>query len=152
MTSYLLGKFYLVDAGYAVRPGFLPPYRATRYHLTEFGECVPQNEKEIFNLRHSSSRITFERAFAAFKNRWRIVDNKPHHPYPSQVKIVLACCILHNWILQWGEDEFVPPEHTWTGNPASDGVIDIEHDNRTWSQIRDDWVGHMFANRGISRV
>ena len=23
----LLGKFYLVDAGYACRPGFLPPYR-----------------------------------------------------------------------------------------------------------------------------
>ncbi|KAM3371766.1 hypothetical protein ACQJBY_018929 [Aegilops geniculata] len=147
-----VGKFYLVDAGYAVRPGFLPPYRATRYHLTEFGTRCPQNEKELFNLRHSSLRITVERAFAAFKNRWRIVDNKPHHPYPSQVKIVLACCILHNWILQWGEDEFVPPEHSWTGNPASDGVIDIEHDNRTWSQIRDGWAGHMFANRGNSRV
>uniref|UniRef100_A0A453E8X0 DDE Tnp4 domain-containing protein n=1 Tax=Aegilops tauschii subsp. strangulata TaxID=200361 RepID=A0A453E8X0_AEGTS len=93
------GKFYLVDAGYAVRPGFLPPYRATCYHLTEFGERVPQNKMELFNLRHSSLRITVERAFAAFKNRWRIVDNKPHHPYPSQVKIVLACCILHNWIL-----------------------------------------------------
>nr|XP_034584894.1 uncharacterized protein LOC117847729 [Setaria viridis] len=25
------GKFYLVDAGYAARPGFLPPYRGTRH-------------------------------------------------------------------------------------------------------------------------
>jgi hypothetical protein len=24
------------------------------------------------------------------------------------VKLVLACCILHNWILDWGEDEYVP--------------------------------------------
>ncbi|KAL6649400.1 hypothetical protein ACP70R_013624 [Stipagrostis hirtigluma subsp. patula] len=48
------GKFYLVDAGYAVRPGFLPPYRRTRYHLREFGARQPQNAKELFNLRHSS--------------------------------------------------------------------------------------------------
>jgi hypothetical protein len=37
----MLGKFYLVDAGYAVRPGFLPPYRATRYHLSEYGGRNP---------------------------------------------------------------------------------------------------------------
>ncbi|KAK3144372.1 hypothetical protein QOZ80_4AG0312190 [Eleusine coracana subsp. coracana] len=28
--AWLMGKFYLVDAGYACRPRFLPPYRATR--------------------------------------------------------------------------------------------------------------------------
>lgn len=28
------GKFDLVDAGYAVRPGFLPPYRRTRCGFT----------------------------------------------------------------------------------------------------------------------
>lgn len=26
------GKFYLVDAGYGAKPGFLPPYRGVRYH------------------------------------------------------------------------------------------------------------------------
>jgi hypothetical protein len=36
-----LGKFYLVDDGYAVRPGFLLPYRGTRYHLREFGVRRP---------------------------------------------------------------------------------------------------------------
>ncbi|WVZ94871.1 LOW QUALITY PROTEIN: hypothetical protein U9M48_040707, partial [Paspalum notatum var. saurae] len=44
------GKFYLVDAGYAVRPGFLSPYRATRYHLREFGSNRPWDQKELFNL------------------------------------------------------------------------------------------------------
>jgi hypothetical protein len=33
----LVGKLYLVDAGYDCRPGFLPPYRAVRYHLSEYG-------------------------------------------------------------------------------------------------------------------
>ncbi|KAL6661145.1 hypothetical protein ACP70R_000529 [Stipagrostis hirtigluma subsp. patula] len=57
------GKFYLADAGYAVRPGFLPPFRGTRYHLREFGARTPQNARELFNLRHSSLRVTVERAF-----------------------------------------------------------------------------------------
>ena len=26
------GKYYLVDAGYTNGPGFLAPYRSTRYH------------------------------------------------------------------------------------------------------------------------
>jgi hypothetical protein len=90
----MLGKFYLVDAGYAVRPGFLPPYRATRYHLGEYGGRNPQNPKELFNLRHSSLRVTIERAFGALKNRFKILYNKPFHPYKTQVKLVLACCIL----------------------------------------------------------
>ena len=30
------GKFYLGDAGYVCRPGVLPPFRKTRYHLNEF--------------------------------------------------------------------------------------------------------------------
>ncbi|KAL6848265.1 hypothetical protein ACP4OV_022393 [Aristida adscensionis] len=56
------GKFYLVDAGYACRPGFLPPYRGTRYHLQEYGgRNYPTNARELFNLRHSSLRVTVER-------------------------------------------------------------------------------------------
>jgi hypothetical protein len=54
--------------------------------------------------------VTTERAFGALKNRFRILDNKPFHTYKTQVKLVLACCILHNWILTFGIDEFVPTE------------------------------------------
>ena len=100
----VLGKFYLVDAGYACRPGFLPPYRGTRYHLNEYGgRHYPTNARELFNLRHSSLRVTVERAFGALKNRFRIIDNKPFHPFKTQVKLVLACCILHNWYLVMGQ-------------------------------------------------
>ena len=45
------GKFYLGDAGYACRPGVLPPFRKTRYHLNEFSlRFGPQNAMELFNL------------------------------------------------------------------------------------------------------
>ena len=100
------GKFYLGDAGYACRPEILPPFKKTRYHLNEFNSRKgPQNAKELFNLHHSSLRVTIERAFAALKNRFKILDQKPFHPFETQVKLVLACCILHNWILGWGIDE-----------------------------------------------
>jgi hypothetical protein len=105
------GKFYLGDAGYACRPGVLHPFRKTRYHLNEFSlGNKPQNAKELFNLRHSSLSVTIDRAFAALKNRFKILDQKPFHTFLTQVKLVLACCILHNWILGWGEDDYVPNE------------------------------------------
>ncbi|XP_039832870.1 protein ALP1-like [Panicum virgatum] len=87
------GKFYLVDVGYACRPGFLPPYRGTRYHLNEFGgRHYPTNTRELFNLRHSSLRVTVERAFGALKNRFRIIDNKSFHPFKTSQ---IGACMLH---------------------------------------------------------
>lgn len=112
---HIVGKFYLVDAGYACRTGFLPPFRGVRYHLSEFGSRNrPTNARELFNLRHSSLRVTVERAIGALKNRFRILDNKPFHKYKTQVKLVLACSILHNWILGFGIDEVVPDEEGFT--------------------------------------
>ena len=52
-----------------------------------------------------------ERAFAALKHMFKILDQKPFHTFDTQVKLVLACCILHNWILGWGIDSFFPEEH-----------------------------------------
>jgi hypothetical protein len=72
----IIGKFYLVDAGYACRNGFLPSYRGVRYHLIEYGNRNhPTNANELFNLRHSSLRVTVKRAFGVLKNRFCILDN-----------------------------------------------------------------------------
>jgi hypothetical protein len=154
MCVLVLGKFYLVDAGYACRPGFLPPYRGTRYHLKEYSRRnYPTNPRELFNLRHSSLRVTVERAFGALKNRFRILDNKPFHPFKTQVKLVLACCILHNWILGHGVDEVVPAEFSWVpnNNPTDGHGLHLD-DNAIWAQTRDEIANHMWANRGNSRI
>ncbi|WVZ62915.1 hypothetical protein U9M48_012606, partial [Paspalum notatum var. saurae] len=136
------------DAGYAARPGFLPPYRSTRYHLREFGTRRPQNARELFNLRHSAVRVTVERAFGALKNRFKILYNKPFHPYPTQVKLVLACCILHNWILRHGEDEHVPSEADWEANQVNIAPSDeVPPDNQAWVAMRDTIANQMWAAR-----
>ncbi|KAH1215650.1 putative nuclease HARBI1 [Glycine max] len=55
------GKYFLVDAGYTNGPGFLAPYRGTRYHLNEWIGNTPQSYKELFNLHHPSARNAIER-------------------------------------------------------------------------------------------
>jgi hypothetical protein len=47
------------------------------------GKTKP-NAKELFNSRHSSLRVTLEKAFGALKNRFRILYNKSfHHARPK---------------------------------------------------------------------
>ena len=109
--------------------------------------------RKLFNLRHSSLRVTVERAFGALKNRFKILDQKPFHPYSTQVKLVLACCILHNWILQWGFDEHVPEEE----EVEPDDVVSSGHgveafDNDAWKNKRLEWAEAMWLNRGQCRI
>jgi hypothetical protein len=100
---------------------------STRYHLKEFGgRNNPTNARELYNLRHSSLRTTVERAFAGYKNCFHILDNKPFHPYKTQVKLVLACCILHNWILDHGVDEVIPLESTWQLNNSEGHEVALD--------------------------
>ncbi|KAH1130402.1 hypothetical protein J1N35_001780 [Gossypium stocksii] len=50
----LEGKYYLTDAGYGIRNGYITPYRGVGYHLKEFSAQGHENAKELFNLCHSS--------------------------------------------------------------------------------------------------
>lgn len=91
-------KYYLVDAGYSNGPGFLAPYRGTRYHLNEWTGNRPRNYKELFNLRHSSARNVIERAFGLLKKRWSILRTSSFFNIKTQIRIINACCTLHNFI------------------------------------------------------
>uniref|UniRef100_A0A0E0E4R4 DDE Tnp4 domain-containing protein n=1 Tax=Oryza meridionalis TaxID=40149 RepID=A0A0E0E4R4_9ORYZ len=41
------GKYYVVDAGYPNRPGYLSPYRCTRYHVEQWKKGPPPQESRI---------------------------------------------------------------------------------------------------------
>ena len=52
-----VGKYYVVDAGYLNRPGYLSPYRCTRYHVEQWQNGPPpQGMKETFNHAHAKVR------------------------------------------------------------------------------------------------
>jgi hypothetical protein len=91
--------------------------------------------------------VTIERAFAALKNRFKILDQKPFHTFPTQVKLVLACCILHNWILGWGKDKYVPDvdDVTPDGDDSGHGVE--QGDIQAWKNKRNAWAQAMWTHR-----
>jgi hypothetical protein len=101
--------------------------------------------------------VTVERAFSALKNRFRILDNKPFHTYKTQVKLVLTCCILHNWIIRFGIDEVLPKEEGFLGSqPEADETQPVEdmlsQDSTGMSNRRDGICNAMWTGRGIVKV
>ncbi|XP_020266237.1 uncharacterized protein LOC109841701 [Asparagus officinalis] len=76
----------------------LYPLHGVRYHLKEFTGKIPQNRRELFHLRHLSLMSKIEATFGISKNRFKILTVKPYYPFPTQVDIVLACTVLHNYI------------------------------------------------------
>jgi hypothetical protein len=109
------GKFYLEDAGYALRHFCLTPYRGSRYHLREWrmaGDPEPLNHRELFNLRHSSLRNVVERAFGIIKKRFPILKFMHSFSFPFQRDLVKCCFLLHNYIqmTQAYDDDFARNE------------------------------------------
>ena len=70
-----------------------------RYHLKEFSDRPPENKQELFNLRHSSLRTTIEQGFVVLKKCFLVLDAEPFWSFKTQVKVVLACCVVHNHIM-----------------------------------------------------
>ncbi|CAI9294399.1 unnamed protein product [Lactuca saligna] len=93
------GNCYLVDAGYTNGEGFLAPFRGQRYHLnTWLNGHRPEKAEEYFNMKHSAARNVIECCFGVLKKRWAILRSPSFYPIRTQNKIILACCLLHNFI------------------------------------------------------
>ena len=67
--------------------------------MKEFSDRPPENEQELFNLRHSSLRTSIEREFGVLKKCFRVLDAEPFWSFETQVKVVLACYVVHNHIM-----------------------------------------------------
>ncbi|KAL7194317.1 hypothetical protein ACSBR1_034683 [Camellia fascicularis] len=107
-------KYYLVDAGYTHKPEYVAPYRGQKYHLQEFNRRHHYHgPKELFNHRHSSLRNVIERTFGVLKQRFPLLKHMPRYDMVWQGPIVMACCVLHNWIRTVQEqDEFFDAEES----------------------------------------
>ncbi|KAK3219588.1 hypothetical protein Dsin_013558 [Dipteronia sinensis] len=113
--------------GFANRRQFLAPYRGVRYHLQDFvgNGNYPENEKELFNLRHASLRNVIERIFGILKSRFTIFKSAPPFPFKTQVEIVLACVALHNFLRkECRSDEF--PIEEESASSSSSPIVEEE--------------------------
>ncbi|XP_059654788.1 protein ALP1-like [Cornus florida] len=122
-----LGKYYLMNSGYANKLGYLAPFRGLTYHFHEYRRSrPPRGRKEVFNHRHSSLRNIIERCFGLLKMRFAILKAMPPYKFSTQVLIVMVCCTLHNFIRNQHQ-----PDDLFDGDdlPQSDGEDDeiVEH-------------------------
>jgi hypothetical protein len=94
-----VGKYYVVDAGYPNRLGYLAPYKGERYHLPEWHRGMePNTPKEKFNRIHSSARNVIEHSFGILKMKWQILYKMPGYSILTEKKMVAATMVLHNFI------------------------------------------------------
>ncbi|XP_052734061.1 protein ALP1-like [Vigna angularis] len=150
------GKYYLGDAGFMLKSTVLTPYRGVRYHLKEYTRRGPQNARELFNHRHSSLRNVIERTFGVLKKRFPIIASgtKPHYGLDTMTDIILACCILHNFLRGVDNDDSLLEEVDNDLNDREDHNVSssqvIEEDHRIGSSIRDSIADDMWykMNRG----
>ncbi|KAL2325437.1 hypothetical protein Fmac_024495 [Flemingia macrophylla] len=85
----------------------ITPFQGVRYHLKEYSRRGPQNPRELFNHLHSSLRNVIERTFGVLKKIFPIIASgtEPHYSLDTMTNIVLACCILHNFLRGFDNDE-----------------------------------------------
>ncbi|KAL0355842.1 UNVERIFIED_CONTAM: hypothetical protein Sradi_4031100 [Sesamum radiatum] len=150
-----IGKYYLCDNGYANREGFLTPYRGVRYYLKEWdrGGGGPQNAQELFNLRHAAARNIIERSSGLLKIRWGILRSPSYYSLDVQNHIVVACCLLHNYVRMEMPDDLLErevPEYPNNPNAMNTNFvssIETSTARTAWreelaSNIFDEWLRH----------
>ena len=145
-----IGSYYLVDGGYTNGQGFLAPFRGRRYHIQEWtvGRRAPQNREELFNYRHAKARNVIERCFGILKKRWGILRSPSFYPIKIQCRMILACCLLHNFIRMYmplDPLEYAPIEgdEVPIGEDGIDTIGTVEA-SVEWTQMRDDLAQRMY--------
>ncbi|KAE9015731.1 hypothetical protein PR003_g14430 [Phytophthora rubi] len=94
--------YVIADAGYALQPQVLKPYRGVRYHLKEWAaeSGRPKTAKELYNLRHAKARNVVERVNGIPKRRFKILRVPIECEFVVANAIVFATAWLHNFIRQ----------------------------------------------------
>jgi hypothetical protein len=102
LSLAMTGRYYLVDDCYSIREGYLPPYRNQRHHLEDFNQTGVESLQEKINFHHLNLRNVVERAFGLLKSRWHVLRGLPFYERSMEVKIIIACFALHNYLLDRG--------------------------------------------------
>ncbi|XLT03464.1 hypothetical protein HN51_052815, partial [Arachis hypogaea] len=112
-------KFYFGDAGFMVKHGLITPYQ--------------------------SVRNVIERSFRLLKKRFAIITSgtEPHYDFETMTEIVLACCILHNFLMGVDPDPHLIVQvdrELQENNPEEDEVVRHEQDEdyRRGAILRDE--------------
>ena len=83
-----VGKYYLVDLGYANTGKFIAPYRGERYHISQYsrrGNTPYRSIRDKFNHQHAQLRNTVERTFGVLKMRFATLKEGNMYPFRTSI-------------------------------------------------------------------
>ncbi|XP_054743410.1 uncharacterized protein LOC129248028 [Anastrepha obliqua] len=128
------GAIILGDSAYPISKSVMAPYRDNG-HLTR--------EEKKFNTRLSSTRVFIEQAFGILKKKFKILNHIDISSLKGISDVILACAILHNFILRKDNplehiDEMAPQQH---GNIETASELETLQDSPLWSAETDDENG-----------
>ncbi|XP_028101114.1 uncharacterized protein LOC114300441 [Camellia sinensis] len=119
-------------------PGFLAPFRSQCYHLQEFHDRHYSGPKELFNHRHSSLRNVIEKTFGVLKKRFPILRSMPNYKSTRQGPLVIACCVLHNWICLHADMNpfFMETNNEMAAEVETDGFVGeiTDDEDKDWAK------------------
>ena len=106
-------------------------------------------------MRHSSARNVIERCFGLIKSRWAILRDNAYHPIESMPRIIIACCLMHNFIrttmTEDPLDQEIPINHTQFGD-EHDNIISTVETSQGWTDRRDLVANTMFTDWSSRRA
>lgn len=119
----------VADDAFPMKTYMLKPYP---------GRLYDDRQSRIFNYRLSRARRVVENTFGILVSRWRVLRGRMMVGPQVAQQVVLATCVLHNFLTKSGEvcSTYLPPGMTDTAD--SDGTIT----NGSWrldSSPKDSW-------------
>lgn len=154
--NWYLPYYFIGDDAFPIMKRMMKPYSPTRTQpLTE--------EQEIYNYRISRARRCVENAFGILGAKWSCTNTKFYCQPDKVKKIVAACCLLHNFLLNRSPETYIPDEFkdsyreegdfthaTWRRNSGTDRPQIIPNNGRNLFQqgniIRDN-LQHFFNSQ-----
>ncbi|CAK9168988.1 unnamed protein product [Ilex paraguariensis] len=150
------GTYYLVDGGYTNGQRFFAPFRGQMYHLKKWRDGhQPRTLDEFFNMKHYSARNVIEICFGLLKKRWAILRSPSFYPIKIQNRIIIVCCLLHNYMRDQMQIDPIEVEVDATGlvvenNAHDDHITSVETSNE-WLTFRLNLTNKMFDEWRASR-
>ena len=109
---------FVVDEAFPLMTNLLRPYAKGKKTLPE--------DHQIFNYRLSRARRIIENAFGILASRWKIFHTKIALRPDNIVRVVQACCVLHNFLQYKSKNKGLlsRPDDSTTDNRAA-GMTDL---------------------------
>lgn len=91
---------FISDEAFALRPDFLKPYNVR----------VLDDQRRIYNYRLSRARRVVENVFGILVSRFGVLRSEINLNPENIDSVVLACCVLHNYLRKNASQSYCPPE------------------------------------------